>query len=161
MRRFRLTLTIICIFCLPANLIAAAVPARPIAIITGKTPTLTSISPSKLKLIYLRKQRYWPKGVPIKPVNLNSTHPLRNDFSQRIIGKAPRAQTSYWNNQYFNGILPPYVVNSQEAVIRYVSNTKGAIGYVDACEVDDRVITVGWITKNQIHTQAPPNLHCP
>ncbi len=37
------------------------------------------------------------------------------------------------------GISPPHVVASQEAVMRFVANTPGVIGYVAACKVDKRV----------------------
>ena len=45
----------------------------------------------------------------------------------------------YWNQLYFQGVLPPYVVASEEAVLRFVARTPHAIGYLDACAVDDSV----------------------
>lgn len=119
------------------------------------------VATNELSLIYWRKQLYWPKGQRIKPVNLRSEHPLRQQFSQTILGSLPKKQIDYWNGQYFNGILPPYSVNSEEAVLRYVAQTSGAIGYVDACHVDSRVKAVMWIEQDQISTAAPENLRCP
>ena len=119
------------------------------------------VATNDLSLIYWRKQLYWPKGQRIKPVNLRSEHPLRQQFSQTILGSLPKKQIDYWNGQYFNGILPPYSVNSEEAVLRYVAQTSGAIGYVDACHVDSRVKAVMWIEQDQISTAAPENLRCP
>lgn len=119
-----------------------------------------NLAPNQLSLIYWRKQLYWPKGLRIKPVNLSTDHPLRLQFSQTVLGSAPKTQIDYWNGQYFNGVLPPHSVNSEEAVLRYVTQTKGAIGYVDACNIDERVRTVLWISQNQISTQAPENMHC-
>lgn len=152
---------LICLFAsLSTSVAATHYPTTPIAVIAGEVPTLGKINRGKLKLIYLRKQRYWPKGVAIKPVNLNSTHPLRDYFSNSVLGSSPGAQTNYWNGQYFNGILPPYAVNSEEAVIRYVSATKGAIGYIDACQVDARVNVIGWIVNKRFHTKTPQLPHC-
>lgn len=160
MRRFSLIFTLMFAVCsLPANLTAAPVANKPLAIIMGAKPIVSQINRGKLKLIYLRKQRYWPKGVPIKPVNLQSSSSLRQHFSKVVIGSAPNTQVQYWNGQYFNGILPPYVVNSEEAVMRYVANTKGAIGYVDACKLDKRVKAVGWIINQTVQTSAP-SLNC-
>ncbi len=119
------------------------------------------VATNELSLIYWRKQLYWPKGQRIKPVNLRSEHPLRQQFSQTILGSLPKKQIDYWNGQYFNGILPPYSVNSEEAVLRYVAQTSGAIGYVDACHVDSRVKAVMWIEQDQISTAAPESLRCP
>ena len=120
-----------------------------------------AVATNELNLIYWRKQLYWPKGQRIKPVNLRPDHPLRQQFSQIILGSPPKKQIDYWNGQYFNGILPPYSVNSEEAVLRYVAQTSGAIGYVDACHVDSRVKAVMWIAQEQISTAAPENLRCP
>lgn len=118
------------------------------------------LAPNQLSLIYWRKQLYWPKGLRIKPVNLSTEHPLRLQFSQAILGSAPKAQIDYWNGQYFNGVLPPYSVNSEEAVLRYVAQTKGAIGYVDACAVDERVNSLFWITLSGNILSSKPTLDC-
>jgi ABC-type phosphate transport system substrate-binding protein len=113
------------------------------------------LTPSSLKLIYLRKQLFWPNGKRIIPVNLQSEHNLRNQFSQAVLGSLPKQQIDYWNGLYFNGIQPPHSVNSEEAVIRFVTDTKSAIGYVNACAADERVKTLLWIDGDDISTQQP------
>lgn len=161
MRGLRLLFAImIMLSSFPAKPIAAPSQSRPIAIIAAKQSNIKQLSRGKLKLIYLRKQRYWPKGVPIKPVNLQSSNPLREQFSQVVIGSTPSAQINYWNGQYFNGILPPYVVNSEEAVIRYVTQTKGAVGYIDACQLDKRVKAIAWVMNHSVYTSKPDQLNC-
>jgi ABC-type phosphate transport system substrate-binding protein len=118
------------------------------------------LASNQLSLIYWRKQLYWPKGLRIKPVNLSTEHPLRLQFSQSVLGSAPKSQIDYWNGQYFNGVLPPYSVNSEEAVLRYVTQTKGAIGYVDACTTNERVNTLFWITLSGNIVSSKPLLDC-
>ena len=118
------------------------------------------VSTDELGLIYWRKQLYWQQGQRIKPVNLRPEHPLRQQFSQIILGSPPKKQVDYWNGQYFNGILPPYSVNSEEAVLRYVAQTSGAIGYVDACHVDNRVKAIMWIINNQVTIEEPATKNC-
>lgn len=149
-------------------LLVTASPARAtkpyqgtIAIIINKQKTLKELKlqPENLNPIFWRKQRYWPKGLPIKPVNLDIQNPMRLHFSKAILGSLPNAQIDFWNGQYFNGIKPPYSVKSQEAVLRYIAKTEGAIGYVDACKVDKRVKTVFWLVNSHIQTQRP-NLYC-
>jgi hypothetical protein len=34
---------------------------------------------------------------------------------------------------YFHGVLPPHVVESEEAVVLFVNATPGAIGYISTC----------------------------
>ena len=106
---------------------------RPFAVITA--PGVTEHHPTResLSLIFKRKQKYWENGTRIQPVNLPTTHPTRRAFSQTILGQAPEALEDYWREMYFHGVLPPYVLASEEAVILFVSATPGAIGYVSTC----------------------------
>jgi len=133
-----------------------------IAVVVANNQTTSDLKLAKpdLNLIYWRKQLYWAKGHRIKPVNLRTEHPLRQQFSLKILGALPKQQIDYWNGLYFNGVSPPHVVNSEEAVIRYVADTIGSIGYVDACLVDDRIKAILWIDHDQITSNAPENFHC-
>jgi hypothetical protein len=58
---------------------------------------------------------------------------LRRAFSQSVLGGVPEGFEDYWRKLYFQGVLPPHVLASEEAVIRFVSSTPGAIGYVTSC----------------------------
>jgi ABC-type phosphate transport system substrate-binding protein len=161
MRQFLIFLATLCVISMMSNAIAEDNKAA-IAIVVASHQNIEDLkfAPNQLSLVYWRKQLYWPKGLRIKPVNLSTEHPLRLQFSQAVLGSAPKAQIDYWNGQYFNGVLPPYSVNSEEAVLRYVAQTNGAIGYVDACNLDERVQAVFWIINNQISTHAPDNINC-
>lgn len=130
-------------------------PIIAVVVSADQDPADLNLSSKNLNLIYWRKQLFWPKGLPIKPVNLRSQNPIRLAFSKTVLGSAPNAQIDYWNGQYFNGVLPPYSVNSEEAVLRYVSNTKGAIGYVNACTLDNRVHALLWINNGTISPDKP------
>lgn len=157
MRKLLLTMVLLCAAYTHADerawAIAVVVPAQ-------ERVDALKLTPDVLKLIYLRKQLYWPNGQRIVPVNLQTEHTLRNLFSRAVLGSLPKQQIDYWNGLYFNGIQPPHSVNSEEAVIRLVTETKGAIGYVNACAVDARVKAVLWIREGAI-SQSPPPLNCP
>lgn len=136
--------------------------ARPLAVIVSSAAEVSDIKTLKadeLNLIYWRKKQYWQGGVRIHPVNLHAEHPLRLNFSKAVLGSLPSEQTAYWNGLYFHGTSPPYSVQSEEAVLRYVSTTKGAIGYIDACKVDARVRSLLWIDGNTFSYQKP-SLNC-
>jgi len=137
--------------------------AQPLAVIVSSKPELamvTQLAPHELSLIYWRKKQYWQDGVRIHPVNLHAEHPLRLSFSKTVLGSAPTDQNDYWNGLYFHGTTPPYSVQSEEAVLRYISDTKGAIGYVDACKVDTRVKAMLWIVNEKISATKPEKLSC-
>lgn len=163
MRQFLIFAAFLCVMQMTPVLVARASANEPIiAIIVASNQSTDDLklAPNQLSLIYWRKQLYWPKGQRIKPVNLSTEHALRLQFSQKILGSAPKSQIDYWNGQYFNGVLPPYSVKSEEAVLRYVAQTKGAIGYVNACAVDNRVQAVFWIINEQLTANVPGNLDC-
>lgn len=135
---------------------------RTLAVVVSSKPVLaiiSQLSAQDLSLIYWRKKQYWQDGVRAHPVNLQAEHPLRISFSKAVLGSEPGEQSSYWNGLYFHGTTPPYSVQSEEAVLRYIANTKGAIGYVDACNVDERVKVLLWIDGENVASHKP-NLHC-
>ncbi len=112
---------------------------RPFAVITAPGVADHRLTSESVSLIFRRKQNYWSDGTRIQPVNLPPTHPLRRAFSQSILGHSPEAMEDYWREMYFHGVLPPYVLASEEAVILFVTSTPGAIGYVSTCLPDHRV----------------------
>lgn len=130
----------------------------PLAVVVSANPQLANMSPPtprELTQMFWRKKQYWQNGTRIHPVNLHAEHPLRILFSKVVLDSLPSEQADYWNGLYFHGTTPPYSVQSEEAVLRYVSSTKGAIGYVSLCSVDDRVKAVLWIDQHTISISKP------
>lgn len=128
-------------------------------IVSAQAAYSVPVTINDLAPIYWRKKLYGNQGRPLRPANLSTEHPLRLRFSQQVLHSSPKAQLGYWNGLYFQGIQPPYTVESQEAMIRYVAYTESAIGYIEACKLDERVRAVVWLTANKIQSE-PPVLHC-
>ena len=101
-----------------------------------------ALNPDTLTQIYKRKKILWRRGGRIVPVNLPADSPLRQQFSTQILKQPPEALDVYWNQQYFQGVLPPHVLASEAAVRRFVAQTENAIGYLSACAVDDSLRTL-------------------
>jgi len=139
---------------------AGADEVTPIAIIAPLAQTSRAISEAELSLIFWRKKLYWAGSKRIRPVNLSTDQALRRQFSQRVLGSLPETQTEYWNGLYYHGTSPPHVVSSEEAMLRFVAETPGAIGYVSACKADDRVDVLAWIDANEKFTTTPLELDC-
>jgi hypothetical protein len=110
-----------------------------IVVVTHRSSTLKSVSFETLKLVYLRKSLLDSNSNRWIPLNYPSSHELRQAFSLALFKILPEDQDEYWNEQYFHGINPPHVLASEEAVLRFVAMTPGAIGYVRKRNVDDRV----------------------
>jgi ABC-type phosphate transport system substrate-binding protein len=91
--------------------------------------------------IYLRQRRFWDDGTPVLPVNREAGSLLREEFSTRVLGTTTEQLASYWNAQYFHGVLPPATLSSSHSIRRFVASEREAIGYVEADAVDDTVRT--------------------
>lgn len=144
---------------LPLNS-ANAADSGSIAIIAPADFSSRNLSRVELGLIFLRKKLYWPNGKRMRPANLPPQHALRKQFSQHILGSLPETQTEYWNELYFHGTTPPHVVNSQEAMLRFVADTAGSIGYIDACMLDERVKAIAWLQADGSLSYSAPTLSC-
>jgi hypothetical protein len=124
-----------------ATLLAPLQARAEVAVIAGPEADPGPLNAAELALLY-RRQKLFLGGRRAQPVNLPTQHPLRRWFSQQVLGRTPEELDGYWRDQYFNGVLPPYVLASEEAVIRFVASTPGAIGYVLACGPADRRVRV-------------------
>ena len=127
------------------GLCGAAYADGAIAVIVPKARAEQHLDFNELTLIFQRKRQYWPDGARVQPVNLGADDPSRLAFSRAVLGADPPALESYWNEQYFRGIRPPYVVASHAAMLRFIADTPGAIGYLGVCEVTDDVALIGWL----------------
>jgi ABC-type phosphate transport system substrate-binding protein len=133
-------------------LLCGAVSAQDeIAIIVAKDAPKFQIDATILRDIYLKKIFINERGQAFVPVNLPPEHPLRRALTDSIFNKSAQQLQDYWNQRYFHGITPPYVLNSQEAVLQFVAKTPGAIGYIAPCRIDARV-------KLVLSIPAPPSL---
>jgi len=124
-----------------ATALAAPALAGDLAVIVhaNRTDRLTR---AEVAQIYLRKRRFWGDGKRILPVNRDSGSAARDAFDRRIFGGDAGDLGVYWNRQYFQGVLPPPTLASDEAVKRFVASEPLAIGYIDAALVDDSVKVV-------------------
>ena len=116
---------------------AAAEPlAPPLAVVVGKNSPIRSVTLDTVRDVFLRRQRLWPDGSRTMPVNLPADSPERREFSRRVLGRLPVELVDYWNRLYFDGIRPPLVLRSPDAVCAYVATEPAALAYVPRDAVD-------------------------
>jgi ABC-type phosphate transport system substrate-binding protein len=101
-----------------------------------------SVSLSDVAQIYMKKRRFWRDGAVIVPVNRSAESPARESFTRAVFASEAGSYAQYWNQQYFQGVLPPITLASSEAVLRFVASEPRAIGYVPTRLVDDSVHVV-------------------
>lgn len=109
-----------------------AVAADLVVIVADDAPE-EMLDEGTLRDIYLKKIFLDAGGHRRIPVNLPADAPLREAFTHALFHKSGDELQDYWNQNYFHGIAPPYVLGSQDAVVRFVSQTPGAIGYIASC----------------------------
>ncbi|HEY8682165.1 MAG TPA: hypothetical protein VIM06_03270 [Rhodanobacter sp.] len=117
-----------------------------IVVITAPQAPRLSFDRYTLRNVFLKKIFVDKDGQRLIPVNLPAGFPLRKMFVQEVTHLPDAQQDDYWNRQYFQGVSPPYVLASQQAVVRFVAATPGAIGYVMSCYVDSSVRVVFELT---------------
>lgn len=117
--------------------VVQAAEGRVAVVVAAQSPA-TSLTLEELAQVF-RRRRQFVGGQRVQPINLPAAHALRRFFSQAVLQQAPEDMEDYWRDMYFNGIFPPFVLASEEAVLRFVASTPGAIGYVSACALDRRV----------------------
>lgn len=121
------------------GLAGAPAQAWTIVVVTAAGDPRVAVSADELARIYRRRQRIDDWGRRVEPVNLPAHDPVRRAFSLLVYGRLPEELADFWNAQYFHGIQPPHVVQSTEAMRRFLRATPGAIGYVPACRLDARL----------------------
>jgi ABC-type phosphate transport system substrate-binding protein len=114
-----------------------------------------SLDVHQVAQIYLKIRRHWPDGGRIIPVNRDARSRERERFSQLVFGESARHQALYWNRQYFQGVLPPATLASDEAVKRFVASEPLAIGYVDASATDASIRIVLRLPVSTASGRAP------
>lgn len=107
----------------------------PIAVVVGAASEVREISLDVLRELYLRRRRVWPHGSRVIPVNLPADTQVRQTFSKRILGRLPQDLVGYWNRRYFEGVQPPLVLQTPQAVCAYLAVERDAIGYVPLADV--------------------------
>ena len=101
-----------------------------IAIIANKNLPISKLNENEVRKIFLKKKMFI-KGKKIVPVNLDADSKVRQLFQKYILKMDNEDYSLYWNKKYFNGIKPPIVLSSQEAVIKFIKKVNNSIGYVE------------------------------
>jgi ABC-type phosphate transport system substrate-binding protein len=109
----------------------------------GHPTRAATLTKTDVRAIYLKRRLLWGDGQPIIPINREAGSDARELFSAKIFGQDSRRLASYWNQRYFEaGEFPPATLASEEAVVRFVSENRNAVGYVTTRDVSDSVVVL-------------------
>ncbi|WP_300433457.1 phosphate ABC transporter substrate-binding protein, partial [uncultured Thalassolituus sp.] len=93
--------------------------------------------------IFLGKTSSFPDGSPAVPVDQSEGSDVRNDFTDKVLGKNASQLKAYWSRLIFTGKgTPPKEVGNNAAVKSLIAANPNMIGYIDSSAVDDTVKVV-------------------
>jgi hypothetical protein len=110
-------------------MISIVLSAQPWVLIGHPGSEVKEMSAGEIRDIYLGK-RHLIGTVRIIPLQLGAENPLRRQFESEILHMSRPALQAWWVRRHYLGQRPPRVVGSAEAVLAYVRQVKGAVGYV-------------------------------
>jgi ABC-type phosphate transport system substrate-binding protein len=122
-----------------------------IAVIANKAVAVSKISRNELRPMFQTRKNTWPDGTSAHPMNLPEASPIRQAFDAAVLGLDPDRVARYWiDRKIRGGERPPPVVSSSALVVKLVSKTAGALGYVEASAVDGSVKVVAKVVGGQV-----------
>ncbi len=99
---------------------------------------MKELSTNQIKAIFLKKALLID-DVQAVPINLEAMDSIRLKFEQDILNMNFSRLKSYWTTQHYLGHRPPLTMKSQESVKSFVKKVDGAIGYINAQNIDESV----------------------
>ena len=104
------------------------------------TENSNEIQADEIPRIFLGKVKTYGNGDAIEPINSGAGDATRSQFEEGVLNKSSSQVKAYWSKLVFSGKGKPLKeVPSDADVLNYVAANKGAIGYVDASNVNDSV----------------------
>ena len=123
--------------CLTAGMLvlalAVSATAQNFRIVVHESNSTASLTRAEASDLFLKKTVKWKNGAEVQPVDQKASSAVRAEFTQAVHGKSMAAVQSYWQQQIFSGRgVPPQEAAGDRAVLEWVQNNVGGIGYVSA-----------------------------
>ncbi len=126
-----------------ATLIVAVPAVAETAVIVSAGNGNATMDADTISRIFLGKASSFPDGSPAVPVDQSEGSDVRNDFTDKVLGKSAGQLKAYWSRLVFTGKgTPPKEVGNNAAVKSLVAANPNMIGYIDSSAVDDTVKVV-------------------
>jgi ABC-type phosphate transport system substrate-binding protein len=129
------------VFVMLLSIIPGLCLAGDVVVIVNQSVSETTLSKQDVGNIYLGKKSSWSDGSKIKFVVL--TGDTHASFLKSYVGKSESQFNTFWKKQVFTGKgSPPKELDSDQAMVEFVAQTAGAIGYVSAGTDVSKVKTI-------------------
>lgn len=113
-----------------------------VAVIANKSVPIDTLKKAELLDYYAYDKKSWSDGTAIVVFDLKPRGEVTKSF-YKFLGKSTSRMKSIWMKKLLTGEGdPPVAQASEEKMLRQVAATPGAIGFVSAKKVNDRVKTL-------------------
>lgn len=120
---------------------SASAVAGEVAVIVNKANPTEEVSLEELGKIFRRDKKFWNNGRPIYLL-LQETGSWEKQLVLRAVYRMnDETLKQFWLGKIFRGDIPsfPPTLESNRAVLRFVSQVPAAVGFIDALAADDTV----------------------
>ena len=118
-----------------------------LAIIVNPGYSGSEISVDEVRALYLGKSKTLPDGTRPKAVDQASDSSVRAEFLSTVLKQTESALNRTWSKLIFSGRgRPPEVLDSADAIKRWIALNPEGIAYINADDVDDAVKVLTWST---------------
>ena len=127
-------------------LLAFMQPVRAVEVIVNSKVATIRLTNMEIRAIFTMRLRNWPDGSRITVFVLDDNAPAQVEFAKTIMDMFPYQLRRYWDRLVFSGTgQAPTEVHSLAEMHDLVASTPGAIGYLGADQIDEkvRVVKVG------------------
>ena len=108
----------------------ASISRADVMFVVNKSVTLDTLNKTDIKKIFLGDSLVWPNGEEIKIVTREKSD-IQKEFTKTYTQKSESQFSNYWRRLMFSGKgTIPKSFSSDKEIINFVTNTKGAIGYI-------------------------------
>ena len=109
-------------------------------VIVNPDVTLEILSKNALRAIFGMRLRTWPDDQPIKVFVFKDNNPIHANFAKSQLSIFPHQLRRAWDRLVYSGTgQAPNQVDSVGDMRETIATTPGAIGYMEADQVTDRV----------------------
>lgn len=102
-------------------------------IVNAENPA-TALKREQIAVLFLNRSTKWSFGAAGAPVDQSMTAPVREAFTQQVLGLTMLGVSNHWHKRMLEARgpegVPPPVKGSDEEVIAHVARSRGGIGYV-------------------------------
>lgn len=110
--------------------VATSADAQLFVIVNPKNP-VARVDREVIAELFLKKRTRWSDDLAAQPVDLVQKSETRGHFSRAVLGRDVASVRRYWAKLVFSGRgVPPPELATDAAVIKYVGEHAGGIGYV-------------------------------